>query len=451
MAESQYRTAPEATSEMPTGIPFIIGNEAAERFSFYGMKAILFVFMTQYLHDASGEMAPLDKTTATTYYHLFSSAVYFTPLAGALLADVFFGKYRTIVTLSIVYCLGHVALALDDTIVGLAVGLGLISAGAGGIKPCVSAHVGDQFGEANAHLLPKVYSYFYFAINLGAAASTLLTPILLDQYGPHAAFGLPGGLMILATWVFWLGRQRFCHIAPGGTHFFQELVSAESLKIMIRLGVIYLFIAVFWALFDQTGSTWVDQAGRMDRHFMGREWLSSQIQALNPIMIMLLIPVYLKVIYPTVERFVPLTPLRKIGAGLFMTVGSFLIIALIEARISAGQTPNIAWQILAYFILTAAEVLVSITALEFSYTQAPRKLKSFIMSLFLMSVSLGNMVTAGVNVAIRNEDGSVALEGADYFLFFAGLMLVAAVAFIPFAMRFNEKTYVQETAEGIPV
>ena len=186
----------------------------------------------------------------------------------------------------------------------------------------------------------------------------------------------------------------------------------------------------------------------MNRHFMGREWLSSQIQALNPIMIMLLIPVYLKIIYPAVERFVPLTPLRKIGAGLFMTVGSFLIIALIEARIMAGQTPNIAWQILAYFILTGAEVLVSITALEFSYTQAPRKLKSFIMSLFLMSVSLGNMVTAGVNVAIKNEDGSVALEGASYFLFFAGLMLIAAVVFIPFAMRFKEKTYVQESVEG---
>ncbi|MFT5696030.1 MAG: POT family proton-dependent oligopeptide transporter, partial [Myxococcota bacterium] len=144
MAETAYRSAPEASSTMPKGIPFIIGNEAAERFSYYGMRAVLVIFMTQYLRDANGELAVLSEADANVYYHLFGSAVYFTPLAGALLADVFLGKYRTILLLSILYCLGHLTLALDDTIVGLSLGLGLISAGAGGIKPCVSAHVGDQ-------------------------------------------------------------------------------------------------------------------------------------------------------------------------------------------------------------------------------------------------------------------------------------------------------------------
>jgi POT family proton-dependent oligopeptide transporter len=445
MASAQYRTAPANSSEMPKGIPYIIGNEAAERFSFYGMKAVLVIFMTQYLRDSGGELAVLSDAEATTNYHLFTSAVYFTPIAGALLADVFLGKYRTIVTLSIVYCLGHIVLAMDDTLFGLALGLGLISLGSGGIKPCVSSHVGDQFGENNAALLPRVYSYFYFSINLGAAISTLLTPLLLEHYGPHAAFGLPGALMILATWVFWFGRNRFIHIPPEGRNFLKEVFSGEGIAIMLRLGTVYLFIAIFWALFDQSGSTWVLQATKMDRHFLGIEWLPSQIQALNPIMVMLFIPLFIWVVYPIAGRFFEVTPLRKISAGLFLAVGSFLICALVESWIAAGQTPSIGWQLVAYGIITAAEVLVSITALEFSYTQAPRKMKSFIMALFLMSVSLGNLVTAGINAVIMNPDGSSSLAGPSYFLFFAGLMFASAVIFVPIAIAFKERTYIQES------
>ncbi len=448
MAESPYRSAPEVSAGMPKGIPYIIGNEAAERFSYYGMRTVLVIFMTQYLRDASGELAVLSEADATAYFHWFGMAVYLTPVAGALLSDVFIGKYRTIITLSIVYCMGHIALAMDDTLVGLAVGLGLISLGSGGIKPCVSAHVGDQFGSTNAALLPKVYSYFYFAINLGAFISTLLTPLLLEHYGPHAAFGLPGALMILATWVFWLGRHRFIHIPPGGRAFLAEAFSSEGIAVMLRLSVVYLFIAIFWALFDQSGSTWVLQAKSLDRHFLGIEWLPSQIQALNPILILLYIPLFTKVLYPTVERFVILTPLRKISSGLFLATGSFLICALIERWLEAGHTPNIVWQLLAYAIITAAEVLVSITALEFSYTQAPHKLKSFIMSLYLLSVSLGNLVTAAVNTVIKNPDGSSKLEGVDYFLFFAALMFAAAVAFIPVAVAFKERTYIQQSESG---
>ena len=127
-----YRTVPERRGGMPPGIPFIVGNEAAERFSFYGMKAILVVFMTRYLMDDSGSAAVMGDAEARSWYHLFTSAVYFTPIFGALLADLVFGKYRTILGLSLVYCLGHLALALDDSRLGLSIGLGLIAAGSGG-------------------------------------------------------------------------------------------------------------------------------------------------------------------------------------------------------------------------------------------------------------------------------------------------------------------------------
>ena len=148
-----YRSYPQKTSGFPSGIPYIIGNEAAERFSFYGMKTILAVFMTQFLLDETGNSDHMSEVEATVWVHTFVTAVYFTPLLGSLLADAFLGKYKTIIGLSVVYCLGHLSLALDETRNGLIVGLSLIAIGAGGIKGCVSAHVGDQFGHENSGLL----------------------------------------------------------------------------------------------------------------------------------------------------------------------------------------------------------------------------------------------------------------------------------------------------------
>ena len=271
---------------MPPGVAYIVCNEAAERFSFYGMKTILIVFMQKYMRDASGKPDHLSDEEARSWYHYFSMAVYVTPLLGAFLSDVLLGKYRTILYFSIVYCGGHLALGLNDTRAGLVTGLALIALGAltrararartlsltltltlaltltltltltpylgaGGIKPCVSANVGDQFGLANQHLLTKVFGAFYFAINLGAFASSLITPVLLDEYGPHYAFGLPGVLMGIATVAFWAGRNKFVHVPPTGLQRVVEVLRDEGCAALGRLSGIYVFVAVFWSLYDQ--------------------------------------------------------------------------------------------------------------------------------------------------------------------------------------------------------
>jgi POT family proton-dependent oligopeptide transporter len=164
-----------------------------------------------------------------------------------LISDGLLGKYRTIILLSLIYCLGHFALALDHTRLGLLLGLGLIALGSGGIKPCVSTHLGDQFGRTNAHLLPRAFGWFYFAVNMGAFISTLATPWLLQQVGAAWAFGVPGILMVVATALFWAGRRRFVHIPPGGWEFVRETFSRDGLLTLGRLFVLYLFVAVFWA------------------------------------------------------------------------------------------------------------------------------------------------------------------------------------------------------------
>jgi proton-dependent oligopeptide transporter, POT family len=482
MSQKKYLTAPLPMDTMPPGVPYIIGNEAAERFCFYGMKTVLIVFMTSYLLNRHGELAGMSEEQAKGCYHLFVAGVYFFPILGAILADAVWGKFRTIFYLSLVYCLGNFALAADQTRLGLFVGLLLITLGAGGIKSSVSANVGDQFGPRNQHLLEKVFGWFYFSINFGSFFSTMLTPVLLTHFsrvdlygerakhlGPAVAFGVPGVLMVMATLVFWLGRKKFVHLPPSGSALVREAFSREGARVIAKLAILYVFVAMFWALYEQTGAAWVLQAQKMDRRLLawcqpaeqyltargatflggvsGYEVEAAQVQAINPLLIMVLIPLFTYSVYPAVGRVVRLTPLRKVSAGMFLMVGAFAVTAYAEMLIGRhGRPPTIWWQLLAFVMLTVAEVMVSITCLEFSYTQAPKKMKSLIMGLYLLSNALGNAFTAGVNFCIENRDGTSKLPGASYYWFFTGLMLVTALLFCVYAAFYREKTYIQDDA-----
>jgi POT family proton-dependent oligopeptide transporter len=313
-------------------------------------------------------------------------------------------------------------------------------------------------------LLSKVFGWFYFSINAGSFISTILCPILLNnpRFGPRWAFGIPGVAMVIATIFFWAGRKKFVHIPPAGLGFIKQMFGREGLGALLRLAVVYIFVAVFWSLWDQSsGGSWTLQAAKMDLSIPWFPWvdlgfspfhfkfgfgvtaLASQVQTANPILILLFIPLVNYVLYPAINRVFPLTPLRKIGIGLFLTAGSYVVIWYIQQMIDAGATPNVNWQFLAYIILTLGETMVSITGLEFSYTQAPNKMKSAVMALWLFTVSLGNAFTAAVNKVIRNPDGSAKMDDQHYYLFFAGLMLVAAVIFVIVASFYRGKTYLQ--------
>ncbi len=448
MAKSEYLTAPIPTKKMPAGIPYILFNEMAERFAFYGMTSILVIFMTTHLRGSDGAINVMAGEKATFWFHSFKSAVYFLPILGAIICDVWLAKYKTVIYFSIVYCVGFLALTLDDTRLGLGVGLVLMAIGGGIIKPCVSANVGDQFGKSNQHLMSKMFGWFYFAINLGAAVSMALCPWLMVKYSYRVAFAVPTFFMLLAAIGFWLGRRKYVHVPAAGIGFVKECFSGEGLKALGKLCIIYLFVAVFWALFDQSQSAWVLQATKMNLNFCGVDLLPEQPQAFNPVLVMIMIPLFSYVIYPAINKVFPLTALRKISIGLFLGALSFVVSAWIENQIVAGGRPSISWQLLAYVILTAGEIMVSITCLEFSYTQSPKKMKSFIQAIFLLSISLGNAFTAGVNWFIQNEDGSSKLEGASYYWFFVIVMLVTAVIFIFVATRYREKTYIQDEDAG---
>ena len=480
---SIYRSVPTQSSSLPPGIGYIIGNEAAERFSFYGMRSILLAYMTIYLVQPNGDAQLFKEKEAEAWVHLFVGSAYFFPLIGGILADAYWGKYKTILCLSFFYCLGHGCLALmglvGDTKAWLLVGLVLIAIGSGGIKPCVSAHVGDQFNKRNNHLLSKVFGWFYFSINMGAFLSGLLTPFLLQAtcekgtlgawiypyvefwvgekaigepiFGPHYAFGLPGILMAIATLVFWLGRKQFAHIPPRGKEYFRETFKGENILVIFRLCSIFAFVVVFWALFDQIGTLWQIQARSLDRVLPdwipivgGGEMLAAQVAAIwNPLFILLLIPLFSYLLYPLASRFFVVTQLRKIGFGLWVMGLAFTLVAILQERIDLGESPSMGWQILACLLLTASEVLVSITCLEFAYTQSPKEMKSFVMAIFLLTVSLGNYFTSAVKFFIINDDGTSKLPGSSEFWFWTVLVFVAALLFIKVSRNYEEQEYLQ--------
>lgn len=446
-------------NRFPPQIKYIVGNEACERYSYYGMRSILVVFMIQVLL--------IQEADATSIYHLFAGACYLFPLLGAFLADRIWGKYKTILYLSLVYCAGHAVLAIWETKMGLYGGLALIALGSGGIKPCVSAHVGDQFRADQSHLLKKVYELFYFMINFGSFFSTLVTPWTLKEFGPSVAFGIPGVLMFIATIVFWMGRHEFVHVPPtkGDGHGLMNVLASairnrkagqsfldgalkdhsqehvDGAKAVLDIAKLYAAISVFWALFDQHGSSWVIQAMAMDLNFMGIQFEASQIAAWNPIMVMGLIPLYSMGIYPMLDKLgLKTTPIRRMTWGMFVAAASFALVGFIQIWMdSSADKVNVMWQFFPYLIITCAEVMISITGLEFSYTQAPRSMKSAIMSIWLLTVFFGNLITAYVS-----KVNFFPVASTGYFMFFAALMGVFAVIFWYMGKNYKVKNYMEK-------
>jgi POT family proton-dependent oligopeptide transporter len=449
-----------AADRHPPQVKYIVGNEACERFSFYGMRSILVVYMTGYLLHPDQE--------AKEGYHLFMMMNYLVALLGGWIADRHWGRYRTILWISLFYVLGHLTLAFWDTRTGFVAGLTLITLGSGGIKPCVSAFVGDQFTPGQTTLMQKVYGWFYWVINLGSATATLLIPWLLRRHGPTVAFAVPGLFMAIATWIFWAGTRHYVRAPPSGPnpHGFLAVLwhaarrlgthragqswldtalerhpaeAVEGARAVLRIMGVFGAVTVFWALFDQTGSSWVLQGkqlvGTIGPFTLGGavigpfELDAAQLQALNPFMVMALVPLLAWVIFPALaRRGVSLAPLGKMTAGMFLTVLSFVAAAVVQLRVDGGHPPGLLWQVPQYLLLTTGEVLVSVTGLEFSYTQAPRSMRSTIMSIWYLTVFLGNLLTFLVQF--------VRLSGVAYFSLFALLMLVAAFGFRAMARRY---------------
>ncbi|MBJ6978163.1 oligopeptide:H+ symporter [Luteimonas sp. MC1895] len=531
-------TAPVATDagRMPRQIPFIIGNEACERFSFYGMRNILIPFLISSMLLAYLPAGPEREGAAKDIFHTFVIGVYFFPLLGGWLSDRYFGKYNTVLWFSLIYCAGHACLALfEDSRNGFYAGLFLIALGSGGIKPLVVSFCGDQFDQTNKSKAKIVFDAFYWIINFGSFFASLLAPLLLRSYGPAVAFGVPGVLMFIATFVFWLGRKQYVNVPPSGhdpdsflnvvrtalrerregqgnagslvawtgisvavlmlalwalkaagvalpwwPDSFGFVITAclalgvliaaggwgaslqlerargrhpdaavDGVRAVLRILIVFALVTPFWSLFDQKASTWIIQGNAMvmpHDQWWWPSWLvkePAQMQALNPLLVMLLIPFNNLVLYPALRRMgFQVTALRRMGWGIAISGLSWVVAGMLQLWLDGGSEVSLAWQGLPYLLLTFGEVLVSATALEFAYSQAPQAMKGVIMAFWYLTSTFGSLWVLLTNAGVRNDAVTAAIahtglsENAFLMFFFAGFAFVAAAAFAAYARRY---------------
>jgi len=511
----------DGNGPMPRQIPFIVGTEGCERFSFYGMRNILtpFLISTLLLFLPEGDRA----SEAKHVFHTFVIGVYFFPLLGGWLADRFFGKYDTIFWLSLVYCAGHACLAIwDDNVTGFYTGLFLIALGSGGIKPLISAFVGDQFDQTNKKKAKIVYDIFYWMINFGSFFASLLMPIFLKDFGPSIAFGIPGALMFIATIVFWSGRKKYIHVppAPPDPHSFTRVArtallahkpgqsrtgltvallgaagavaalamsyswgfviaactalvlllafgsigtamqlerargahpdeAVDGVRAVLRILIVFALVTPFFSLFDQKASTWIVQANDMVKptfSLFGSSFtfVPAQMQALNPMLVMILIPFNNLVLYPALRRMgIEPTPLRRMTTGIVFSALSWIVIGSVQVAMDGGTPMSMTWQILPYALLTLGEVLVSATGLEFAYSQSPPSMKGVIMAFWFLATTVGSLWVLIVNASVKNDVviAKIATSGvsviAFQMFFFAGFAFLAAFVFGWYATRYK--------------
>ncbi|XP_063160463.1 solute carrier family 15 member 1 [Candoia aspera] len=370
----------------PLSIFFIVINEFCERFSYYGMRAVLVLYFKFFLS--------WDDNLSTAIYHTFVALCYLTPILGALVADSWLGKFKTIISLSIVYTIGQAVLSIssindlmdgnqdgapDDIKVPIAfsmIGLALIALGTGGIKPCVAAFGGDQFEEGQEKQRSRFFSIFYLSINAGSLLSTIITPILRGvECGIHhkqkcypLAFGVPAALMAIALLVFIAGSTMYTKVKPEGNimvqvakcitfairnrfrHRSKEFPKREhwmdwatekydkrlitETKMVLKVLFLYIPLPMFWALFDQQGSRWTLQATTMDGNFGGIQIQPDQMQTVNPILIVIMVPIVDAVVYPLIKKcHINFTPLKKMTVGMILAALAFVVAALIQVQI----------------------------------------------------------------------------------------------------------------------
>ncbi|KAL7983876.1 hypothetical protein Chor_000752 [Crotalus horridus] len=342
----------------PLSIFFIVINEFCERFSYYGMRAVLVLYFKFFLH--------WDDNLSTAIYHTFVALCYLTPILGALIADSWLGKFKTIISLSIVYTVGQAVLSIssindlmdgnhdgapDDINIPIAfsmIGLVLIALGTGGIKPCVAAFGGDQFEEDQEKQRSRFFSIFYLSINAGSLLSTIITPILRVVFiagsTMYKKVKPEGNIMVqVAKCISFAVRNRFKHRSkefPKREHWLDWATEKydkrliTEVKMVLKVLFLYIPLPMFWALFDQQGSRWTLQATTMDGNFGSVQIQPDQMQTVNPILIVIMVPIVDAVVYPLIKKcHINFTPLRKMTVGMILAALAFVVAAVVQVGI----------------------------------------------------------------------------------------------------------------------
>lgn len=498
MASPNGDAAIQVPSGHPPAIWFFFWGEFAERSSYYGMRAILFLYMTQALRMPDSEAAPL--------YSAFKMACYFLPLLGGVIADRWLGRYWTIVGFSIPYVAGHFILGIPDNI-ALFIALALLAGGSGVIKPNISTLMGqtyDQKRPGNEILRSAAFNWFYLSINIGALISMFCLPMIrnyciLTNLSPEVraqaeaaslqgqdittfatpeirqsayavAFAFPAGLMVLSLLVFAAGKPFYATETSAS-----PIVTPEERRLqwktLGRLFGIFALIVLFWVGYEHNDTLWVaftrDYVD-LQVPFQAQPLSPDQLQFLNALFVILLIPTF-NVLFGWLDPHVKIfTAMRKILAGFLFTAVAIGIMSF-AGFLAQGHTTLVAqgdrmveistvkvsvlWPSLAYIVLTVGEVLLYGTMLELAYAAAPKSMKGFVTACFLVTSALGNFLNmAWTPMYGGSLTDEVAKRGplppGQFFAITAALVVAAAIGFVFVGRQFERG---QAAAELPPV
>jgi POT family proton-dependent oligopeptide transporter len=373
--------------------------------------------------------------------YVFKAACYFTPLIGGLIADRYLGKYWTIVGFAVPYVFGPILLGIPIHWVYY-LGLGILCIGTGVIKPNISTLMGmtyDQKRPGQTQLRSDAFFMFYFAINLGSTFSYAVLPEISKHFGYAVAFAIPSVLMAVALTFFAAGKPYYAVEVIERRQTTPE-ERAERWRVLTRIFGVFAMMVLWWSAYDQNDVTWVlFIKDYVDLNFLGREWQPNQPHALNPILILVLVPAFIglfKWIDPTGRKF-PAT--RKIMFGFLIMALTYAVLALaVFLATSTGAKVSMWWIILAFVLLTTSEVLVSTVGLELAFTAAPNTMKSFVTACFLFTVFLGNLV----DIPLIQLYGP--LGPGPFFVVVAGVMVALAAGIIPVGRKFNRDSIAAE-------
>jgi len=371
----------------PAGLTTLFFTELWERFSYYGMRSILILYMVA--APAAGGMG-LDTARAAHIYGLYTSGVYFMAVPGGWAADRFLGARRAVLYGGILIALGHYSMALGPQ--SFFLGLVLIVLGTGLLKPNISAMVGALY-SANDPRRDAGFSIFYMGINLGVVISPFVCGYLGEKVDWHLGFGAAGVGMTFGLIQFLAHRRRFESIGERSTERrVAERASAPLTRAEVQrlaaIGILFVFTTIFWGAFEQAGSSLNLFAKQVtDRTVMGREFPASWFQSINGFFIVALAPVF-SWLWIRMGNRQPSSP-AKFTLGLVFVGLGFLLVAAASALAGGGKVSPW-WLVGLYLCHTIGELCLSPVGLSTVTKLAPGRLVGLMMGVWFLSISAGN-------------------------------------------------------------
>jgi len=445
--------------------------------SYYAITTILDVYL---------EALGFEKSIAAFFVSLFFFGTYAFALVGGIVADTYLGSFRVLVVGSFCMLTGTLILICNELLyryildmhVPLAMtGLVLFYLGNGFLKPCLSAFLGDQFNEEESSQRSEWFSWFYMTIQIGSLFFSIMTPITLSLY-PHQkyiTFLVALCPVIIGLSIFVLPHQNYKKKRPAGAVLltFLKIIGAgccgkrspseehwldkakykgfkdgavEDAKVSLRVFLVLVPLPFFWMVFFQMYNLWVDQAGDMNLYIGSVKIPASESSVLNGLLDLALIPIFSKIIYPVVDKICKcceFTLLKRIAVGHIVTIAALCVAGYVtfQMNVLAGLKPPqklpLAWIVPQYILISCAEVLLSISAIEFSYNQAPTTMKGTVTAVFQCTTAIGNALITPL--ALLPYD----LYLKDFVL--AGIIFVVLIVFTIIAVNYkyreeNDKT-----------